>query len=74
MQALEGEIDSAHVSWLHGSLSTENSPFRGRFNDAILRDGAPKLTVKPTDYGFCYGARRDAERGEYYDNYLGEGG
>jgi phthalate 4,5-dioxygenase oxygenase subunit len=66
MQALEGEIDSAHVSWLHAPLQVENSPFRGRFNDAILRDGAPKLTVKPTDYGFCYGARRDAEGGEYY--------
>jgi nitrite reductase/ring-hydroxylating ferredoxin subunit len=66
MQALEGEIDSAHVSWLHAPLQVENSPFRGRFDDSILRDGAPKLTVKPTDYGFCYGARRDADRGEYY--------
>jgi hypothetical protein len=66
LQALEGEIDSAHVSWLHAPLRVEDSPFRGRFNDAILRDGAPKLTVKPTDYGFCYGARRDAEGGEYY--------
>jgi phenylpropionate dioxygenase-like ring-hydroxylating dioxygenase large terminal subunit len=66
MQAVEGEIDSAHVSWLHGSLTVESSPFRGRFNDAILRDGAPKLTVKPTDYGFCYGARRDAESDEFY--------
>ena len=66
MQAVEGEIDSAHVSWLHAPLQMENSPFRGRFNDAIIRDGAPKLTVKPTDYGFCYGARRDADSGEYY--------
>ncbi|HKB42259.1 MAG TPA: Rieske 2Fe-2S domain-containing protein, partial [Gemmataceae bacterium] len=52
MQAVEGEIDSAHVSWLHASLRVEDSPFRGRFNDAVLRDGAPQLTVKPTDYGF----------------------
>jgi nitrite reductase/ring-hydroxylating ferredoxin subunit len=66
MQALEGEIDSAHVSWLHAPLQVENSPFQGRFNDSIIRDGAPKLTVKPTDYGFCYGARRDADGGEYY--------
>lgn len=66
MQAVEGEIDSAHVSWLHAPLQVENSPFRGRFNDAIIRDGAPKLTIKPTDYGFCYGARRDADSGEYY--------
>jgi phthalate 4,5-dioxygenase len=66
MQALEGEIDSAHVSWLHAPLQMDTNPFRGRFNDAIIRDGAPKLTVKPTDYGFCYGARRDADNGEYY--------
>jgi len=66
MQAVEGEIDSAHVSWLHAPLQVESSPFRGRFNNAILTDGAPQLTVKPTDYGFCYGARRDVDNGEYY--------
>jgi phenylpropionate dioxygenase-like ring-hydroxylating dioxygenase large terminal subunit len=66
MQAVEGEIDSAHVSWLHAPLQAENSPFRGRFHDAIITDGAPELSVKPTDYGFCYGARRDMESGEYY--------
>src|SRR5882724_13358034 len=64
MQAVEGEIDSAHVSWLHAPLQVDHSPFRGRFNDSIIRDGAPKLTVKPTDYGFCYGARRDVDRDE----------
>ena len=65
MQAV-GEIDSAHVSWLHAPLRAENSPFRGRFDNAILTDGAPVLTVKPTDYGFCYGARRDADSDQYY--------
>jgi phthalate 4,5-dioxygenase len=66
MQAVEGEIDSAHVSWLHAPLRADDSPFRGRFNDAIITDGAPKLTVKATDYGFCYGARRETEDGQYY--------
>ena len=66
MQALEGEIDSAHVSWLHAPLRAEQSPFRGRFNDAILKDGAPKLSIKPTDYGLSYGARREAVDGQYY--------
>jgi nitrite reductase/ring-hydroxylating ferredoxin subunit len=66
MQAVEGEIDSAHVSWLHAPLQLDHSPFRGRFNDAIIRDGAPQLTVKQTDYGFCYGARRDANHSEHY--------
>jgi phenylpropionate dioxygenase-like ring-hydroxylating dioxygenase large terminal subunit len=66
MQGVEGEIDSAHVSWLHAPLRMEQSPFRGRFHDAIITDGAPALTVKPTDYGFCYGARRAMTSGEYY--------
>jgi nitrite reductase/ring-hydroxylating ferredoxin subunit len=66
MQGVEGEIDSAHVSWLHAPLAVSDSPFRGRFNDAILTDGAPHLSLKETDYGFCYGARRDAANGEYY--------
>jgi len=66
MQAVEGEIDSAHVSWLHAPLKVADSPFRGRFNDAIITDGAPQLTVKPTDYGFCYGARRAAANDEFY--------
>lgn len=66
MQAVEGEIDSAHVSWLHAPLHVDNSPFRGRFNAAILTDGAPTLSVKETDYGFCYGARRTAADGQYY--------
>jgi phthalate 4,5-dioxygenase oxygenase subunit len=65
-QGVEGEIDSAHVSWLHAPLRVEDSPFRGRFNDAIIADGAPQLTVKPTDYGFCYGARRSTDDGQYY--------
>jgi phenylpropionate dioxygenase-like ring-hydroxylating dioxygenase large terminal subunit len=66
MQAVEGEIDSAHVSWLHAPVQRDQSPFRGRFNDAILTDGAPKLTIKPTDYGFSYGARRETADGQYY--------
>jgi phenylpropionate dioxygenase-like ring-hydroxylating dioxygenase large terminal subunit len=66
MQAVEGEIDSAHVSWLHSPLRASDSPFRGRFDDAILTDGAPDLTIKPTEYGFCYGARRNAANARYY--------
>jgi hypothetical protein len=33
------------VSWLHAPLQVDASPFRGRFNDAIIRDGAPRLTI-----------------------------
>jgi phenylpropionate dioxygenase-like ring-hydroxylating dioxygenase large terminal subunit len=66
MQAVEGEIDSAHVSWLHAPLQGADNPFRGRFNDAIITDGAPTLSIQETDYGFCYGARRQISSDEYY--------
>ena len=66
MQAVEGEIDSAHVSWLHGSLTVENSPFAGRFRNAILTDGTPKLAVRETPYGLTYGARRKDDEGGFY--------
>jgi hypothetical protein len=49
MQGVEGEIDSAHVSWLHAPLAVSDSPFRGRFNDAILTDGALHLSLKETE-------------------------
>jgi phenylpropionate dioxygenase-like ring-hydroxylating dioxygenase large terminal subunit len=66
MQAVEGEIDSAHVSWLHAPLKGAENPFRGRFNDAIITDGAPTLSIQETDYGFRYGARRQVSSDEYY--------
>ncbi|ETX09320.1 MAG: hypothetical protein ETSY2_00240 [Candidatus Entotheonella gemina] len=65
MQAVEGEIDSAHVSWLHAPLKGGNNPFQGRFNNAIITDGAPTLSIRETDYGFCYGARRQISSDEY---------
>ena len=58
------DVREAHHQEVNFSIAPLH--LRGRFNDAIIRDGAPKLTIKPTDYGFCYGARRDADNGEYY--------
>ena len=80
-QGMEGEIDTSHISFLHGgrgpewqqgypgiSLSGGGSP---NFNtdprrQRAQRDGAPVLTLRETPYGFTYGARRDAGEGEYY--------
>jgi hypothetical protein len=56
----------AHVSWLHAPLKGADNPFKGRFNDAIITDGAPTLSIKETDHGFCYGARRQVGSDEYY--------
>jgi phenylpropionate dioxygenase-like ring-hydroxylating dioxygenase large terminal subunit len=57
LQGLEGNLDSAHVSFLHRWF--------GRMLD-ILVSGAPKLTAMETDFGFVYGARRPAEDGAYH--------
>lgn len=66
MQALEGDIDTAHLAFLHmGSTSTEHfSP--GTFDYYTVRDRAPWYEVVDTDYGTLYGACRPAEDDTYY--------
>ena len=63
-QAMEGGIDSSHVSFLHKDSAT-----RGPNSVAIKylqSDGAPKFEVVDTPYGFVIGARRKAEEDTYY--------
>jgi nitrite reductase/ring-hydroxylating ferredoxin subunit len=71
LQALEGDIDSSHVNYLHRSFSQQ--PGAGlpnvfarteedRRNFALLRGhGTPKLQVLDTDVGVTYGAMRPAD-------------
>ena len=66
LQALEGDIDTSHVDFLHGGLRTaqvyqDDDP--RRFG-AMHR--APEYEVKETDWGAMYGAYRPAEEGETY--------
>ncbi len=62
-QGMEGEIDTSHVSFLHRSLAAPLSPTL----PSAMNDGAPVITLKETDYGFVYGARRQTETpGQYY--------
>ncbi len=73
LQAAEGEIDSAHVSFTHRWFNRDN-PLAQRVirrtgsGGAVLTDvdGAPRLTVKETEYGFVYGSRRSTGDGQYY--------
>jgi nitrite reductase/ring-hydroxylating ferredoxin subunit len=53
MQALEGDIDSSHIDFVHAKLNPD-SKGRGTWH----RDRRPRLEVLPTDYGACYSARR----------------
>jgi phthalate 4,5-dioxygenase len=48
-QGIEGDLDSAHVSFLHRKFDRDNGAFK---------EGAPRLTTMETDFGFAYGARR----------------
>jgi phenylpropionate dioxygenase-like ring-hydroxylating dioxygenase large terminal subunit len=63
-QAMEGGIDSSHVSFLHneeGRRPPGSAAFR-----YLVNDTAPKFEVVDTDYGFMIGARRNAEEDSYY--------
>jgi phthalate 4,5-dioxygenase oxygenase subunit len=68
-QAMEGDLDTTHVSFLHKTLDGSTNATlrrRGANGQLLINDGAPKLTAKETDYGFCYGARRDADNAFYW--------
>jgi phthalate 4,5-dioxygenase oxygenase subunit len=69
LQALEGDIDSSHVNYLHRQFGAEESRSTAprmftqtdedRKHFALFRShGAPKLQVLDTDVGVTYGAER----------------
>jgi phthalate 4,5-dioxygenase len=66
-QALEGDIDQSHVSFLHSRLNyeTDDSP-RGRIARIRGRDRHPRFEVLDTDYGVLIGATRNAEEDTQY--------
>ena len=67
MQALEGGIDSSHVSFLHSGALHSDPLFKGtRGNQYNLSDYRPYFEVAETDGGLFIGARRNAEDGHYY--------
>ena len=68
LQAVEGGIDSSHVSFLHSTPAAEThiSSTLGLQSAYMWRDKAPRFTVNRTDYGLLIGARRDAEPDTYY--------
>jgi phenylpropionate dioxygenase-like ring-hydroxylating dioxygenase large terminal subunit len=67
LQALEGGIDSSHVSWLH-SAGLKNDPlFKGsKGNQYNLNDMKPYFEVVDSEGGLYVGVRRNAEEGHYY--------
>jgi phthalate 4,5-dioxygenase len=67
LQAMEGGIDSSHVSFLHRSDLNTDPLFRGaEGNKYNLSDTRPVFEVVESPGGLFIGARRNAEKGNYY--------
>jgi phthalate 4,5-dioxygenase len=69
LQALEGDIDTSHFSFLHlGTLQANDIPADSlhRFN---LTDRAPRYHVKDTDWGTMYTAYRPAGNALVYPRF-----
>ncbi len=66
LQAMEGGIDSSHVSFLHsGDLHTDPL-HRSTKGASYQRDRKPKFEVIESPGGLYVGVRRAAEEGHYY--------
>jgi phenylpropionate dioxygenase-like ring-hydroxylating dioxygenase large terminal subunit len=65
MQNLEGDLDSAHLDWVHRRLEENSEPpsvgLPGFWNPS---GEPPVLDVVPTDYGVYYSARRRMPDGD----------
>ena len=65
-QALEGDIDTSHLSFLHlGAVKPENTT-PGSFDYYNVADRAPRYEVVDTAFGTSYGAYRPADADTYY--------
>jgi phthalate 4,5-dioxygenase len=67
LQALEGGIDSSHVSFLHrGDLNTDPLFKGAKGNQYNMADSRPVFEVVESAGGLYIGARRNAENEQYY--------
>ena len=73
LQGLEGGVDPAHISFLHGVVDGVDDASRRELDQASAGfllaaqlERAPHLEVADTPYGLLIGARRDAGNGMYY--------
>jgi phthalate 4,5-dioxygenase oxygenase subunit len=61
-QALEGELDTTHVYFLHSRLDPNANPRYGLY----AHDRSARLEILDTPYGVLYGARRAEPDGTFY--------
>jgi phenylpropionate dioxygenase-like ring-hydroxylating dioxygenase large terminal subunit len=62
MQALEGELDTTHVYFLHSRLDPADPGGYGLY----VADRRARLEIVDTNYGVMYGARRTENADSYY--------
>jgi phenylpropionate dioxygenase-like ring-hydroxylating dioxygenase large terminal subunit len=73
IQALEGNIDTSHISWLHAYFDLFDTPDDGSDQPGYptqakswylwTQDRAPRLEVEDTEYGFKYAGIRTTPNG-----------
>lgn len=67
LQALEGGIDSSHVSFLHAGGLKSDPLFKGsKSNEYNMNDMMPVFEVVESEGGLYIGVRRNAEEGRFY--------
>jgi phthalate 4,5-dioxygenase oxygenase subunit len=67
LQAIEGGIDSSHVTFLHsGALKTDPLFVGSKGNEYNVRDVMPHFDVVEYEGGLLIGARRNADNDRYY--------
>ena len=66
MQAMEGGIDSSHVSVLHSGEMHTDVLHKGTKGSQFQKDTRPQFEVVDSPGGLLIGARRNADAGEYY--------
>ena len=67
LQAMEGGIDSSHVSFLHSGELNTDPLFKGsKANEYNLQDRMPVFEVVDYEGGLVIGARRKAQGDKYY--------
>ena len=66
VQAMEGDIDTAHLGLLHLGGVSPDDVRPGTFDYYTVKDRAPKYKVVDTEWGTMYGAYRPAAEETYY--------
>lgn len=67
VQAMEGDVDSSHVGFLHKNMQTLRDPKSAIPEQRYQAlDRAPRWIIQPTEQGMMIAARRNAEEDSYY--------